>query len=104
MKQYTIIHPLYMSFYSKSLYREVAREWSNRFCFLYLLSLIALCWIPGMIRLDSDIAGYIDNDAPKYVRQLPTIKIAGGQASITEPQPYTIKDPDNGDPVMIIDT
>lgn len=93
-----------MSFYSKSLYREVAREWSNRLCFLYLLSLIALCWIPGIIRLDSDISDYIDNDAPKYVRQLPAITIAKGQASIAETQPYIIKEPDSGDPVMIIDT
>ncbi len=104
MKQYTIIHPLYMSFYSKALYREVAREWSTGLCFLYLLSLVALCWIPGMIRMDSDITEYIDNDSPKYVGQLPAITIAKGQASINEPQPYIIKDPDNGDPVMIIDT
>jgi len=57
-----------------------------------------------MIRLDSDIAEYIDNDAPQYVGQLPDITIAKGQASINAPQPYIIKDPDNGDPVMIIDT
>ena len=93
-----------MSFYSKSLYREVTREWSTRLCFLYLLSLVALCWIPGMIRLDSDITDYIENDAPKYVKQLPAITIVNGQASISEPQPYIIKDPDSGDPVMIIDT
>ena len=81
-----------MSFYSKTLYREVAREWSTGL------------WIPGMIRLDSDIAEYIDNDAPQYVGQLPDITIAKGQASINAPQPYIIKDPDNGDPVMLIDT
>lgn len=104
MKQYTIIHPLYMSFYSKSLYSEVAREWSTRFCFLYLLSLLALCWIPGMIRIDSDVTDYIDNEAPKYVRQLPAITITKGQASLSEQQPYIIKDPGSGEPVMIIDT
>lgn len=93
-----------MSFYSKTLYREVAREWSTGFCFLYLLSLVALSWIPGMIRLDSDISEYIDHDAPQYVGQLPDITVAKGQASINAPQPYIIKDPDNGDPVMIIDT
>ena len=104
MKQYTIIHPLYMSFYSKSLYREIAREWTTGFCFLYLLSLTALCWIPGMIRLDSDVTVYIENEAPRYIKQLPAIEISKGQASIREPQPYIIKDPDNGDPVIIIDT
>jgi hypothetical protein len=104
MKQYTIIHPLYMAFYSKSLYRDIAGNWSTWFCFLYLLSLLALCWIPGMIRLDADLSTYIDDEAPKFVNQLPSIVISKGQASIAEPQPSIIKDPEKGDPVMIIDT
>jgi hypothetical protein len=104
MKQYTIIHPLYMAFYSKSLYRDVASNWPTWFCFLYLLSLLALCWIPGMIRLDSDISEFVDAEAPKYVNQMPVVSISKGQASLAEPQPYIIKDPEKGDPVMIIDT
>ncbi len=104
MKQYTIIHPLYMAFYSKSLYRDIANNWPTWFCFLYLLSLLALCWIPGMIRLDADISTYVDDEAPKYVNQLPSIVISKGQASIAEPQPAIVKDPEKGDPVMIIDT
>ncbi len=104
MKQYTIIHPLYMAFYSKSLYRDVAANWPTWLSFLYLLSLLTLCWIPGTIRLDSDISDFVDNDAPKFVNQVPAINISKGEASIAEPQPYTIKDPDKGDPIMIIDT
>jgi hypothetical protein len=93
-----------MAFYSKSLYRDIAGNWSTWFCFLYLISLLALCWIPGMVRLDADISTYIDDEAPKYVNQLPSIVISNGQASIAEPQPSVIKDPEKGDPVMIIDT
>ena len=104
MKIYTIIHPLYMAFYSKSLYRDIANNWPTWFCFLYLLSLLALCWIPGMIRLDSDLSDYIDDEAPKFINQLPVIIISKGQASITEPQPYIIKDPSKGDPFIVIDT
>ena len=104
MKRYTIIHPLYMAFYSKSLYRDVASNWPAWLCFLYLLSLLALSWIPGMIRLDSDISDFISEEAPKFVNQLPTVRISKGYASVTVPQPYIIKDPDKGDPVMIIDT
>ncbi|HMK56529.1 MAG TPA: DUF1189 family protein [Dissulfurispiraceae bacterium] len=104
MKKYTIIHPLYMSFYSKSLYREVAAEWSARLCFLYLLSLVALCWIPGTIRISSEITDYVNDEAPKYIRQFPEIEISKGQASVSAAQPYIIKNPDNGDPIAIIDT
>ncbi|HMK60961.1 MAG TPA: DUF1189 family protein [Dissulfurispiraceae bacterium] len=104
MKNYTVIHPLYMSFYSKSLYQEVATEWSAGLCFFYLLSLVALCWIPGTIRIASDISSYISNEAPKYIRQLPEIEISKGHASVNATQPYIIKNPDNGDPVMVIDT
>jgi len=104
MKQYTIIHPLYMAFYSKSLYRDIANNWPTWRCFLYLISLLALCWIPGMIRLDSDLSDFIDDEAPKFINQLPAILISKGQASISEPQPYNIKDPEKGDPFMVIDT
>lgn len=93
-----------MSFYSKDLYRTVAKDWSTGLCLLYLLSLVALCWIPGIIRLDTDMKYYVDVSAPKYIAQMPEIAIAKGKASITEEQPFVIKDPDNGDPFMIIDT
>ncbi len=93
-----------MAFYSKSLYRDVAFNWPTWFCFLYLLSLLALCWIPGMIRIDSDISDFVEVEAPKYVNQMPVVSISKGTASLTEPQPYVIKDPEKGEPVMIIDT
>lgn len=104
MRKFTIIDPLYMSFYSKELYREVASSWSNRLCLLYLLSLIAICWIPGIIRLDTDVTYYINNVAPKYIVQMPAIEISKGEASIKEKQPYLIKDPESGETAIIIDT
>lgn len=104
MKKFSIIDPLYMSFYSKDLYRDVAANWSTGMCFLYLLSLLALCWVPGMIRLDTDLSYNVKNNAPKYIAQMPDIVISKGEASISEQQPYTIRDPDNGEPFMIIDT
>jgi hypothetical protein len=93
-----------MAFYSKSLYRDIAVNWSTGFCFLYLLSLLALYWIPGMIRMDADLSTYIEDEAPKFVNQLPSIVISKGQASIDGPQPSIIKYPEKGDAVMIVDT
>jgi hypothetical protein len=104
MKQYNIIHPLYMSFYSRDLYRSVAKDWSTGLCLLYLLSTVALCWIPGIMRVDADLKYYLQAAAPQYIAQMPQITITKGKASIAEKEPYTIKNPDSGDPAMIIDT
>jgi hypothetical protein len=103
MRRYSIIHPLYMSFFSKSLYRDVAKNWRG-LCFLYLLSLLTLCLIPQVMTLQTDLTDYFNSTAPKIVRQFPTITIKKGEASISEPQPYFIRDDKAGKPLMIIDT
>jgi hypothetical protein len=103
MRRYTIIHPLYMSFFSKSLYKDVAKNWRG-LCLLYLLSLLALCLIPQVMTLQTDLTDYLNSAAPKIVRQFPTITIKKGEASISELQPYFIRDEKTGRPLMIIDT
>jgi hypothetical protein len=103
MQRYSIIHPLYMSFFSKSLYQDVARNWRG-LCLLYLLSLLALCLIPQVMMLQTDLTDYLNTQAPGIVRQVPTITIRNGEASISKPQPYFIRDGKTGQPLMIIDT
>jgi hypothetical protein len=103
MPRYTIIHPLYMSFFSKSLYRDVAKKWRG-LCLLYLLSLLTLCLIPQVMTLQTDLTDYLNTTAPKIVRQFPTITIKKGEASISEPQPYFIRDEKTGRQFMIVDT
>ena len=103
MKRYTIIHPLYMSFFSASLYRDVARNWKG-FCLPYLLSLLALCIIPGVMKIHSDISDYLSVEAPKIAKQVPVITILKGKVSIDKPEPYIIKDEKTGAPLIIIDT
>ncbi len=103
MRRYTIIHPLYMSFYSKSLYRDVARNWSG-LCLWYLLSLVALCLIPEVMTLQTDLSDYMNTEAPKIIRQFPTITITKGTASVDGQQPFYIRDEKTGRPVIIIDT
>jgi hypothetical protein len=103
MRRYTVIHPLYMSFFSKSLYRDVAKNWRG-LCLLYLLSLLSLCLIPQVMALQTDLTNYLNTTAPRIVRQFPTITVKNGEASINEPQPYFIRDEKTGEPLMIIDT
>lgn len=103
MKKYSSVYIPVLSFFSKSLYRDVS---VNRKGTLlgYLLLLLAVCWIPGMIRMQDAISDFVDQKAPKIVSQMPGIVISDGEASIDEQQPYYIKNPDTGAPLVVIDT
>lgn len=103
MKRYSTIHALYMSFYSASLYRDVKTNWRG-IAFLHLFLLLAICWIPIMFKLQSHLNRFIDEDAPKIIRQIPDITVSDGAVSTREKIPYYIKDPETGEPLMIIDT
>lgn len=102
-KKYSIIHIPVLSFFSKKLYRDVGSGWKG-VNFLYLLLLLAICWIPAMVKIHVGFTGFVENDAPGVVEQLPEITIDNGEASISEPQPYYITDPKSGNVLAIIDT
>lgn len=103
MKRFTTVHPLYMSFYSKALYRDVGGNW-RKVSFAYLFLLLSVCLIPIMFRVHASVSDYVHSEVPKIIRQVPIITIAGGTASVNEKMPYTIKDPGSGAPFIIIDT
>lgn len=103
MKRYTTIHPLFMSFYSKSLYQDVGRNW-RKISYLYLFLLLAVCHIPIMFKTHSAVSHYLLHEAPKIIKQVPVITISKGQVSTDVRMPYFIKDPENNAPLIIIDT
>jgi hypothetical protein len=103
MKKFSIIHIPVLSFFSKELYRDVGLYWKG-VNFSYLLLLLAICWIPTMIKIHIGFSDFINNEVPAVVEQVPEITITNGEVSISEPQPYYIKDPQNGDVLAIIDT
>ncbi|MEI8064427.1 MAG: hypothetical protein WCH84_10225, partial [Verrucomicrobiota bacterium] len=71
MKKFSVFHPIVFAFFSKELYRGVARNWKGTgFC--YLLLLVALSWLPGMLKLHTGINKFATESAPKFVRQIPT--------------------------------
>jgi hypothetical protein len=102
-KRYTVFHVPVLAFFSKKLYRDVALRWKGT-AFGYLLLLLAVCWVPGMINIHAGVAEFVANEAPKLVSQIPVVTIVDGQASIDEPQPYYILDPDSGEALIVIDT
>ena len=103
MKKFSIIHIPVLSFFSKDLYRDVGLNWKG-LCFAYLLLILAVCWIPAILRINTGFAGFVKNDAPAVVEQIPEITITDGQVSIDEPQPYYIKIPDTNDIIGVVDT
>jgi hypothetical protein len=103
MKKFSIIHIPVLSFFSKDLYREVGMQWKG-ICFGYLFLILAVCWIPMIVRINLGFTGFVKDDAPPVVEQVPEITITDGQVSIEEPQPYYIKIPDTNDNLVVIDT
>jgi hypothetical protein len=103
MKQYGIFHPLLLSFYSKPLYRDVAKNWKG-VGFLYLLLLLALTWIPVMMQFHYNLSNMVTREAPKIVNQIPKITITTGEVSVDVPVPYYIIEPQSGEQIVAIDT
>lgn len=103
MKRYSIYHIPGMSFYSKNLYRDVASQWKGT-CFVYLLILLIICWIVPISQINAGLGSFMEREAPEIISQVPAITISNGTASIKESQPYYIKDPETGRPIIIIDT
>jgi hypothetical protein len=101
-KDYNFVHSLYLSFYSKSFYQNVARN-GKGFRFSYLLFLLCMVWIPEVSHMHSELSEYLSAEAPKYVQQVPLITISQGKVSMKEQAPYVIKNPEKGTPFAIID-
>jgi hypothetical protein len=103
MKRYSIFHALVLSFFSKSLYHDVAKHWRGT-GLLYLFIVLALFWIPTIIKGQLGISQWVDGDSKEITRQIPAITISKGQVSTDVTTPYFIKDPKTGKDIAIIDT
>lgn len=102
-RRYTIIHALFMSFFSKSFYKDVGQNWKN-YAFLYLLFLLALCSVVKTVKIHHGFVDLLANHSPGFISQIPDITFSQGKASINQDEPYFIKDPESGEDIAIIDT
>lgn len=103
MKKFGITDPLYMAFYAREIYQDVARNWRGM-GLLYILSLVALFTIPPMVKFHNQLGTFVAAEAPAYIRQMPTLTIAKGKLSVPEKKPYSIADPTTNEITMVIDT
>jgi hypothetical protein len=103
MRRYTFVHAFVLSFFSKSFYQDVGQRWRGT-GLAFLLAMLALVWIPTMIKMHRDLSKFLAQEAPPLTKQIPAITISKGKVSTDVQTPYFINNPGGGTPLMIIDT
>lgn len=99
---YSYWQALYLAFYSKRLYIDVAKRWRG-FGLLYLILLIAIATIPLSIRLIMNFNDYFNQQLFYPIEKMPPIFVQNGQVKFDKPMPYFVKN-DAQEVIVIIDT
>lgn len=102
-RRYRIYHSLYMSFYSKDLYRDAACNWKG-FAYTYLLFVLTLCTLVSAFEMQHQVSEFVDHSAVALVHQIPNVSIDSGEIFVDGKQPCVIVDPDTGKELAILDT
>lgn len=103
MRRYILLQGLYLSFYSRDFYRDVAHNW-QRTAFVFLILLALLITLRITFLLEHNLGDIYRNHAPGYLPQLPEIIIEDGVARTKEEIVWPIYEPKTGHLVGIIDT
>ena len=103
MRMYSALHAIPLSFFSKPLYRDVARGWQGS-GLLYALLLLAVACVPVVGVVQYRVFGPLAAGLAPLVEQLPPISVTLGEASVEAEQPYVIRDRSTNKAVAIIDT
>jgi len=103
MQQYNMLQAIFMSFYSRKLYQDVANQWGGK-VFLYLLLVLALSWLFPVYQLQQSFSLMVNQLSNKIVSQIPVMTIKDGKLITPENRPYIITDPDSHVNMAIIDT
>lgn len=103
MKKYSCFEAMYMSFYSRDLYRDVAKNWGAGVV-LYLFILLFICCASMMFVYQPMINVAFKQLVDKIGPQVPPMSISNGVLSTPENRPYVITDPDTHQVTAIIDT
>jgi hypothetical protein len=101
-RRFSFFQALFLSFSSKELYRDVGRNWSG-IGFAYLLFLLAVSWVPLVVKVHLGFQQFLRDSAPKLTAQLPAIHITNGQMQTDPPGRHEIKDPETGKVFCVID-
>lgn len=103
MRRYILLQGLYLSFYSRDFYRDVAHNW-HRTAYVFLILLAFLITLRITFLLEHNLGDVYRNHAPGYLPQLPEIIIEDGVARTKEEIVWPIYEPKTGHLVGVIDT
>jgi hypothetical protein len=93
---------LYLAFFSRQLYLDVAKRWRG-WGVLYMVLLIAIATLPLTVRFIIHFNKAFDEQVIASINELPPLYVQNGQIVIDKPMPYLVKN-NQGDIVAIIDT
>lgn len=103
MQQYNFLQAIYMSFYSKKLYRDVANNWGGKTFFYLLMLVIISAAVYSYITQNLIKEGYQYYSA-QLAPQIPSLTFKNGKLSTPENRPYFIVNPNNKENLAVIDT
>ena len=92
MKRFSILHPLFMSFYSAELYQDVGRKWTG-VGLGYLFLAMALLQLPMAAKIHVGFSKWVATGAGEVVDKIPRIDIRNGEVSTNVETPYYIPPP-----------
>src|SRR5262245_6953148 len=106
MKLFARLKTIPLSLYSADVYRDVAGNWKG-IGLLYLLLLLALCWLPSAARWYGSLQRFAMNEGAAIARQIPAVTIEKGIMRVDPPGRHVIRDPENkgkeNETVFVID-
>ena len=103
MRKITWWQALWLSFFSRTLYQSVARQW-QRTGSLYLLINTALVVMPITMQIREGYLAFVEEELPLYLDEFPELTIQSGQASTPEERPYIINEKGTTEPFIVVDT
>lgn len=103
MQQYNYLQAIFMSFYSRNLYKDVILNWGAGAVF-YLFLLLAICWAVTIVKVQPIINKTFSRFVEKYSSQIPPLKFNNGQVTTPEKKAYIIRDPEDNKIFGIVDT
>ncbi len=104
MRKYYFLKAIFLSFFSRALYRDVVNNWgANTLGYLFLL--LALMWAILMSFIQPNINQVMTKLVNEMAVQMPaTLHLEKGVLSTAENRPYFIKSAKEGSVIAVIDT
>src|SRR5436309_1693459 len=103
MRQFSIVHALWLSLYSQPFLRDVAENWRSG-APVFLLIILSLSWVPSMFGVYGNWSRFMKTEAPSLLEQMPAISISEGVVTADPAGPTYMTDRSNGKAFAIVDT